>query len=60
MATPDTTSIDAVNTAVEVTRAATVMEHVKENNIAYLIGILISYQMGLLDQVVTYGSGVCA
>lgn len=60
MATPDTSSLEVVNTAADVTRAATVMQHVKENNIAYLIGILISYQMGLLDQVVTYGSGVCA
>jgi len=60
MATPDTSSLEVVSTAAEVTRAATVMQHVKENNIAYLIGILISYQMGLLDQVVTYGSGVCA
>lgn len=51
---------DAVNAAADMTRAATLMQHVKENNIAYLIGILISYQMGLLDQVVTYGSGVCA
>jgi hypothetical protein len=51
---------EAVNAAADMTRAATLMQHVKENNIAYLIGILISYQMGLLDQVVTYGSGVCA
>ena len=59
MATPDTT-VEVVNTATDVTKAASVLQHVKENNIAYLIGILISYQMGLLDQVVTYGSGVCA
>lgn len=59
MATPDTT-VEVVSTATDVTKAASVLQHVKENNIAYLIGILISYQMGLLDQVVTYGSGVCA
>tara|TARA_B100000683_G_C12485212_1_gene552815 strand:+ start:1133 stop:1312 length:180 start_codon:yes stop_codon:yes gene_type:complete len=59
MATPDTT-VEVVNTATDVTKAASILQHIKENNIAYLIGILISYQMGLLDQVVTYGTGVCA
>lgn len=58
--TEASTSTEMVSAAAEVTRAASIMQHVKENNIAYLIGILISYQMGLLDQVVTYGSGVCA
>ena len=58
MATPDTTTM--VESAAEITKAASVMQHVKENNIAYLLGVLISYQMGLLDQVVTYGAGVCA
>lgn len=34
--------------------------HVKENNIQYLIGILVAHQMGILDHLYTYGSGVCA
>lgn len=59
MATADTAAT-AVESVADATRAASVLAHVKENNIAYLIGILISYQMGLLDQVVAYGSGVCA
>ena len=58
MATPDTATV--VESTVEITKAASIMQHMKENNIAYLLGVLISYQMGLLDQVVTYGSGVCA
>lgn len=58
MATPDTATT-VVEAAADGTRALTILEHVKENNIAYLLGILISYQMGLLDQVVTYGTGVC-
>ena len=59
MATPDTASA-AAEAAIDTTRAVSIIEHVKENNIAYLLGVLISYQMGLLDQVVTYGTGVCA
>ena len=58
MATPDTASA-AADAAMDTARAASIIEHVKENNIAYLLGVLISYQMGLLDQVVTYGTGVC-
>lgn len=58
--TEASTSTEMVSAAAEITKAASVMQHVKENNIAYLLGVLISYQMGLLDQVVTYGSGVCA
>lgn len=59
MVEPGSTS-ECVSTAADVTRAATILEHVKENNLAYLLAVLISYQMGLLDQVVTYGAGVCA
>ena len=58
MATPDTASA-AAEAAMDTTRAVSIIEHVKENNLAYLLGVLISYQMGLLDQVVTYGTGVC-
>lgn len=58
MATPDTATV--VESTVEITKAASIMQHMKENNIAYLLGVLISYQMGLLDQVVTYGTGICA
>lgn len=58
--TDASTISEAGSAAAEITKAASIMQHIKENNIAYLIGILISYQMGLLDQVVTYGAGVCA
>lgn len=34
--------------------------HIKENNIQYLIGILVAHQMGILDSLYTYGSGVCS
>ncbi len=33
--------------------------HLKENNIQYLIGILIAYQMGLLDKLYETGVGLC-
>lgn len=58
MATPDTQT-EVVSTAVEVTKAANIVQHVKENNIAYLIGILVTYQMGILHNVYSYGTGLC-
>lgn len=58
MAEPATTT-ECVSTAADMTRAASIIAHVKENNIAYLVGILISYQMGILENAYTYGSGIC-
>jgi hypothetical protein len=46
-------------TVVQTRRAAMIAQHVRENNLAYLVGCLIAHQMGLLDQVFTYGTGIC-
>lgn len=35
------------------------MVHLKENQIQYMIGILVAYQLGILDKLWTYGAGVC-
>lgn len=44
----------------DVTALARLSIHVKENNIAYLIGVAVCYQMGILDKFFAYGSGVCS
>ena len=49
-----------VSQAADITRGASLMLHIRENNIAYLLGVLISYQMGILDKVITHGSGICS
>jgi len=36
------------------------LEHIVERRIEYLVGTLIAHQMGLLDFLLVYGSGVCA
>jgi hypothetical protein len=33
--------------------------HLKDNQIQYMIGILVAYQVGLLDKLYSYGAGVC-
>ena len=60
MASPDTASA-VVESAVDTSKLISVVEHIKQNNLAYLVGILISHQLGILDQVIVWGSssGLC-
>lgn len=51
---------DLAKTAIKANSANQLMKHIAERRIEYLLGTLIAYQLGLLDKVVTYGSGVCA
>jgi len=43
----------------DVTAIARLSIHVKKNNIAYLIGTLVAYQIGILDKAFSYGTGLC-
>ena len=58
MATPDTAAVAAESVA-KVGQGASVLAHIVERRLEYLIGTLIAHQLGLLDQLVTYGSGMC-
>ena len=58
MATPDTAST-VIETAGKTTQAASVLSHIVERRIEYLVGTLVLHQLGLLHQLVTYGSGMC-
>lgn len=60
MVNPPTATEQVVTGVVDSARYASMLKHVKENNIAYLLLILISYQFGVLDKVFTYGSTMCA
>jgi hypothetical protein len=46
--------------SVDVTGSLKLWLHIKENNIQYLIGLLVAHQMGILENLYTYGSGVCS
>jgi len=61
MATPDTAATAVIDTATDTSKLISVFEHVKQNNLAYLVGLLISHQLGILDQVIVWGSssGLC-
>jgi hypothetical protein len=52
-------SATIVDTAVEVNRLQLYIDHFKQNNVAYLVGLFVSHQLGILDSVLVWGSGVC-
>jgi hypothetical protein len=59
MAMPDTATAEVTTAAMETAKGASIVKHIVERRIEYLLGSLIAYQLGLLDQLVTYGSGMC-
>ena len=38
---------------------AKLLNNIKENNVTYMVALLVAYQIGILDKVITYGSGMC-
>jgi len=55
----DAGTSSATDVCGELTTVARLSLHVKNNNIAYLIGTLVAYQLGLLDKAFELGSGLC-
>lgn len=52
----ETTAIESVRTGVTI---ATILAHIRQNNISYLIGVYVAYSMGLLTEVSSHAAGVC-
>jgi hypothetical protein len=50
----------AAKTVVQNARLLAIVEHMKQNNLSYMVGTFVAWQMGLLDSVITYGSGICS
>ena len=48
-----------VETVAKASQGASVLTHIVERRLEYLIGTLIAHQLGLIEQVMTYGSGMC-
>jgi len=47
------------NTAVAASKGAAVLNHVKNNNVSYLLGVLIGHMLGITEMVLQYGQGMC-
>ena len=56
--TTDTTSTTVDSS--ELTTLARLLLHMRDNNVSYIIGLLVTYQMGLLDKFLIYSAGVCS
>jgi len=40
-------------------KVLSILKHVKENNVSYLLGVFVLHSMGVLEQALTYGQGMC-
>ena len=49
-----------VDTVVQTTKMAMVIDHLKNNKIEYLILLLFSHVLGLTSKAMDHASGVCA
>jgi len=45
---------------ISATRIATMLEHIKRNNIAYLLGVFMMHTAGATSAAVEYGAGICS
>jgi len=40
-------------------KVLSILRHVKENNVSYLLGVFVLHSMGVLENAITYGQGMC-
>lgn len=50
----------AAETAVTVSKAVVILDHLKNNRIEYLVLLAIGTMMGWTSEAMTYAQGVCA
>ncbi len=50
---------EVLTTTVDAARAATVLDHIKNNRIEYLLGIAILHLLGISDKIISQVSGIC-
>lgn len=55
-----TQETDCLTQAKAGVQLSSLIAHVRENNLAYLLGIYIAHSMGLLTQVTTHAAGICS
>lgn len=57
MKTTDT--LEGASPCADITASLRISKHLKENNLTYLVGLLVAMQLGLMDKLISYGGGVC-
>jgi len=38
---------------------ASILQHIRQNNVSYLLAVIIGHMLGLTEKVVDYGQGMC-
>ncbi len=51
---------ESVVEVIQATRFTQIVEHIKNNNIAYLLGAFMMHTAGATTKAVEYGSGICS
>jgi hypothetical protein len=59
MGTESNPHTSATDVSGEIAAGARLFIHLKENNVQYLLGMILAYQIGILDKVFNYGVGIC-
>jgi len=49
----------AAQAPIKAIQFASVLQHLRQNNVSYLLAVLIGHMLGLTDKVVNYGQGMC-
>jgi hypothetical protein len=49
----------ATETIVATTKAATALDHLKNNRIEYLLVLILSHFLGITDKIIGHTAGVC-
>ena len=47
------------NNTSDLVGVARVINHVRENNVTWMVAAMLAYQMGILDRFLAYGAGMC-
>mgnify|MGYP000594123994 CR=1 FL=1 len=43
----------------ELLGTARLIQHIRDNNVSWMVAGLVAYQMGILDKFLAYGAGMC-
>jgi len=49
----------AIEAPLKAIQIASVLQHLRQNNVSYLLAVLIGHMLGLTEKVVDYGQGMC-
>lgn len=49
----------AVDVSITAAKVGSIVAHIRNNNVAYLLGIGIAHMIGITEKMWTYGTGMC-